>query len=82
MRADVIGLSFGLRQAGLNILAGYDIDASCRYAYETNIKADFINKNIKETSADEIIYCFNKIESSIRILVGCAPCQTFSQYTQ
>lgn len=89
MRANVIdlfcgvgGLSFGLRKAGFNILAGYDIDSSCKYAYETNIKAKFINKNIKNTLASEIADCFNVFDSPIKILVGCAPCQTFSQYTQ
>lgn len=89
MKADVIdlfcgvgGLSFGLKKAGFKILAGYDIDSTCKYAYETNIKASFINKNIKETFASEIKDVFIKAKSSIKILVGCAPCQTFSQYTQ
>lgn len=89
MKANVIdlfcgvgGLSFGLKKAGFNILAGYDVDSSCKYAYETNIQADFINKNIKNTFASEITNYFNTSKSSIRILVGCAPCQTFSQYTQ
>lgn len=76
------GLSYGLKMADFNVLAGYDIDSSCKYAYETNVKANFINKNIKETTAHEIKECFDKSKSSIKILVGCAPCQTFSQYTQ
>lgn len=76
------GLSYGLKKAGFNILAGYDIDSSCKYAYETNIKASFVNRNIKETSSSEIKERFEKAKSSIKILVGCAPCQTFSQYTQ
>lgn len=76
------GLSYGLKMANLNILAGYDIDSTCKYAYEANIKANFINKNIKETKANEIKEYFDKSKSSIKILVGCAPCQTFSQYTR
>lgn len=76
------GLSYGLKMAHLNILAGYDIDFTCKYAYETNIKANFVNKNIKETTANEIKEYFNKSKSSIKMLVGCAPCQTFSQYTR
>ena len=89
MKADVIdlfcgvgGLSYGLKMAGLNILAGYDVDSSCKYAYEANIRANFINKNIKETTANEIKECFDKSKSPIKVLVGCAPCQTFSQYTR
>ena len=58
------GLSFGLKKVGFNILAGYDIDSSCKYAYETNIKADFINKNIKDTFASEIANHFNTSDSS------------------
>ncbi|WP_265331898.1 DNA cytosine methyltransferase [Campylobacter bilis] len=41
------GLSYGLKQAGLKIIAGYDLDKTCKYAYEKNIKAKFIQKNIK-----------------------------------
>lgn len=41
------GLSFGMKSKGFNILAGYDIDATCRYAYETNNNAKFIYKDIK-----------------------------------
>lgn len=89
MKIDVIdlfcgvgGLSYGLKMSGFNILAGYDIDSTCKYAYETNVRADFVNKNIKETTADEIIKYFNKSNGNIKVLVGCAPCQTFSQYTR
>ncbi|EJP4797090.1 DNA cytosine methyltransferase, partial [Campylobacter jejuni] len=41
------GLSCGLKQAGFEIIAGYDLDKTCKYAYEKNIKAQFIEKNIK-----------------------------------
>lgn len=89
MKIDVIdlfcgvgGLSYGLKMSGFNILAGYDIDSTCKYAYETNVRADFVNKNIRETTADEIIKYFNKSNGNIKVLVGCAPCQTFSQYTR
>ena len=41
------GLSFGMKSKGFNILAGYDLDSTCRYAYETNNEAKFIYKDIK-----------------------------------
>ena len=44
------GLSFGMKSKGFNILAGYDLDATCRYAYETNNNAKFIYKDIKTVS--------------------------------
>ena len=30
------GLSHGLKQGGLNIIAGFDIDKTCEYAYTHN----------------------------------------------
>ena len=35
------GLSYGLRQEGIEILAGVDNDETCRYAFETNVEAKF-----------------------------------------
>ena len=72
------GLSFGMKSKGFNILAGYDLDATCRYAYETNNNAKFIYKDIKTVSPDEIRTAYGK--GSIRVLAGCAPCQPFSSY--
>ena len=72
------GLSFGMKSKGFNILAGYDLDATCRYAYETNNDAKFIYKDIKTVSPDEISTAYGK--ESIRVLAGCAPCQPFSSY--
>lgn len=72
------GLSFGMKSKGFDILAGYDLDATCRYAYETNNEAKFIYKDIKTVSADEIDALYSK--DAIRVLAGCAPCQPFSSY--
>ncbi len=73
------GLSYGLKKSGINIIAGIDIDESCKYAYEAN-NAPFISKSISDVSVKEL----NKLYegSDIKILVGCAPCQTFSTHTQ
>jgi DNA (cytosine-5)-methyltransferase 1 len=73
------GLTHGLQLAGLNVVAGYDIDPSCRYAYEDNNNAIFIQGDVAEISADKINKHYE--DSDIRILVGCAPCQPFSKYT-
>lgn len=72
------GLSFGMKSKGFDILAGYDLDSTCQYAYETNNEAKFIYKDIKTVSADEIRSQYSK--KSIRVLAGCAPCQPFSSY--
>ncbi len=72
------GLSFGMKSKGFDILAGYDLDSTCQYAYETNNEAKFIYKDIKTVSADEIRSQYSK--KSIQVLAGCAPCQPFSSY--
>lgn len=74
------GLTHGLVQEGFNVVAGLDIDASCRYAYEQNNKASFICKKIEDVTAQEILDLYPS--NQIKILVGCAPCQPFSRYQQ
>lgn len=73
------GLTHGLQQSGIKVVAGIDSDASCKYAYEANNKSRFITKDIAEVTGEELDRLYP--ENSIKILVGCAPCQTFSQHT-
>lgn len=72
------GLSYGMKTAGFNILAGFDLDHTCKYAYETNTGGKFIYKDIKTVTAEDIRPRYSK--GAIRILAGCAPCQPFSSY--
>lgn len=74
------GLTCGLKKAGINVLAGIDLDGTCKYAYEYNNKAAFIEKSVSDVYADDINSFFEA--DDIKILVGCAPCQPFSKYTQ
>lgn len=75
------GLTHGFVREGFEVVAGYDLDESCRYAYETNNGgARFISKDIKEVTAEEIEALFG--DAKIKVLVGCAPCQPFSNHTQ
>lgn len=72
------GLSYGLKREGLNVIAGFDIDKTCRFAYEYNNKAKFFDTDIKLVTGDCIRTLFGN--SKIKILAGCAPCQPFSSY--
>lgn len=72
------GLSYGLKTQGFNILAGFDLDKTCQYAYETNNEAKFFYKDIRDVKKDDITSLYSK--DAIRILAGCAPCQPFSSY--
>ncbi len=73
------GLTHGFVKEKFNVVAGYDFDVSCRFAYESNNNALFVHKDIGEVDASEILAHFN--DSDIKILVGCSPCQPFSTYS-
>lgn len=72
------GLTYGLRKSGLSVLAGLDNDESCAYAYEKNNGAKFISVDISKFDFRELNKIYSK--GSIRVLVGCAPCQPFSSH--
>ena len=72
------GLSYGLKRMGFKIKAGFDFDGTCEYAYSKNNKADFIYKDIRDVSKEDVNQYYT--QGSIRVLAGCAPCQPFSSY--
>lgn len=75
------GLTRGLLDAGIEVVAGYDIDPACQFPYEHNNEpAKFYQKSITELTGKELEKHYP--EGCIKVLVGCAPCQTFSKYTQ
>ncbi|KPQ36371.1 MAG: DNA (cytosine-5)-methyltransferase 1 [Phormidesmis priestleyi Ana] len=74
------GLTHGLRKAGINVIAGIDLDPQCRFPYETNNLSTFIEKDIHEVSGAELIKLFEN--AKVKMLAGCAPCQPFSTYSQ
>lgn len=74
------GLTHGLQLAGLNVVAGIDFEESCRYAYEQNNNAIFLQRDITTVTANEVNELFP--QNTLKILAGCAPCQPFSKYTK
>lgn len=73
------GLSAGFRAEGFKVLAGIDLDESCKFAYEKNIGAKFIPKSVSDVTVDQLSDMYS--DGARRVLVGCAPCQPFSMYT-
>src|SRR5690606_23814778 len=73
------GLTHGFYLEGFTIDAGIDFDISCKYPYEVNNKSQFIQADLSILRANQINELFT---SKNRILVGCAPCQAFSQYSK
>jgi DNA (cytosine-5)-methyltransferase 1 len=75
------GLTRGLLDAGIPVVAGYDVDEACRFPYEHNNKGAAFKK-VSVTDLDAATLAAHYPAGHTRILVGCAPCQTFSKYTQ
>ena len=72
------GISHGFVQEGFNVVAGYDNEVSCKYAFETNNNAKFYNEDISKLQGAQLNEEFG---DKFKILVGCAPCQPFSSYS-
>lgn len=75
------GLTYGLRSAGIPVVAGVDFDEACRYPYESNNPgANFHERDIVGVESSEVDRWLGGAE--VRVLAGCAPCQPFSSYSQ
>ena len=74
------GLSYGLKKSGIPVVAGVDLDASCKYAFEENVNGEFLFKDISDLSGNEIKKKYWGDDGIVKILMGCAPCQPFSTH--
>ncbi|MFH2122753.1 MAG: DNA cytosine methyltransferase [Pseudomonadota bacterium] len=74
------GLTRGLEDARIPVKLGIDVDPACKYPYEKNNGARFLKKSVEDVTGAELQEAYGDAE--IRILAGCAPCQTFSTYNQ
>lgn len=70
------GLSYGLGQAKLKIIAGIDVDPACEFPYIKNTGAKFIKADVSTLKGSDLNDMYTK--GAIRLLAGCAPCQPFS----
>ncbi|ATC65475.1 DNA (cytosine-5-)-methyltransferase [Nibricoccus aquaticus] len=75
------GLTCGLKKAGVKVRLGVDVDPACQYPYEYNNSAPCLLKDVREIKTAELASHF-VADESIRLIAGCAPCQTFSTYNQ
>lgn len=72
------GLTHGFVLEGFNVVAGVDSDGACKFAYEQNNNSRFIHQRLENIMPQKVAELYP--EGHGRILVGCAPCQPFSQY--
>jgi DNA (cytosine-5)-methyltransferase 1 len=74
------GLTHGLVNAGVPVVAGVDFDGACRHPYEANHEGiAFYQQDVAKLKASDVDKWFG--DASIRVLAGCAPCQPFSSYS-
>ena len=73
-------LSHGFVQEGFSIACGYDVDEACRYPFEENNDAPFVRRDVAEIDAEDLAREF--ATNLPQVMVGCAPCQPFSRYSQ
>lgn len=74
------GLSHGFVLEGLPVAAGIDLDPACRFPYEANNKAQFLERDISKVTTRELEDLYSDVD--LKVLAGCAPCQPFSSYAQ
>ncbi len=74
------GVTAGFKQAGINVLAGIDVDSECQQTYEINNKTLFINEDITNLTPDLVVNSLRlKRNDDSLIYVGCSPCQYYSK---
>lgn len=74
------GLTHGFVLEDIPVVAGIDFDPACRFPFEANNNAKFIERDVSQITASELKTLFD--DADVKILAGCAPCQPFSTYAQ
>ena len=74
------GLTHGLVKSGVDVRLGIDIDPACEYPYTANNPSKFLLKSVEDLKGKDLENSYRK--NGIKLLAGCAPCQTFSRYYQ
>jgi DNA (cytosine-5)-methyltransferase 1 len=73
------GLTRGLLNVGIKVVAGFDVNGACKETYERNNKpAKFHQQDISNVTAKDIWKILGTRRTNDLLLVGCAPCQPFT----
>ena len=72
-------MSCGLRQAGINVVAGLDSDKNCKETYtKNNPGAQFILADITRAEMSILSDAGIKTDDDSLVFIGCSPCQYWS----
>jgi len=71
------GMSYGLHESGIDVIAGIDIDLTCKETYEANIpNSKFIHADITKFNEEELLEHINiQRDDNELVFIGCSPCQ-------
>ena len=75
------GMTYGMSQSGIEVVAGIDNDPNCRETYEiNNPNSKFIETDIYDLSEDELarVTGIEKDDDSL-LFIGCSPCQFWTK---
>jgi DNA (cytosine-5)-methyltransferase 1 len=77
------GLTRGLLDAGIKVLAGVDIDENLRQTYETNnAPSKFLRIDLKKVNIHELRNELGITDEDLVVYAACTPCQPFSTLNQ
>ncbi len=75
------GLTRGLLDAGIEVVAGFDVDENCRVTYEQNNPPTcFVRSDIRETALADLGFDGALPNDNSMLFAACAPCQPFSKH--
>lgn len=75
------GMTFGLRQSGISVIAGVDLAEDCKTTYESNnAGSTFVCADIKQLPLNYFEENFDLVSRNDDelVMVGCSPCQYYS----
>lgn len=73
------GMTCGLLDAGIQVIAGVDSNPDCCETYENNNQSTYLCCDICELTPQDLVSRFPQLKDKDNVmLVGCAPCQPFS----
>lgn len=75
------GLTRGLLDAGIDVIAGIDEDERCRRTYEhNNHPTPFIQADVRSLSVQDVRRLIVGVPRRELLFAGCSPCQSFSAH--
>lgn len=74
------GMTYGLKQSGIDVIAGIDLELNCKETYElNNLGSTFVHADITKLPLAYFEKHFNITKNDdYLVLVGCSPCQYYS----